>query len=472
VRLATVLAVLLFYNVIAYFVLYLSEEHSRTERNLLQSQQRFEYVAYHTQEWLWELGSAGEYIYSNLVVKDILGYSPEEIQGKLFHDFFTPKSREELKQAVFAVFEKKEYFKNLVSVYVHKDGSGVYLETSGIPVFGETGTFLGYRGVSRDITERKKAEEEREKLINGLKENQELFKKQKQELVLSHMAIKNVAEDLSESKRALEKQKVSLEYINKELDDFTYIVSHDLKEPLRSIDAFSKFLEDDYKDTIEEEGREYLKRIRANSLRMQNLIEDLLDISRIERRKSSFEEVDISCLFTEVNLRLEYAIKEKNVKVLIPDDLPRIFCDRVRMVEVFANLFSNAIKFNDKPNPTIEAGCAVQGDYYEFFVKDNGPGIEQQYFDKIFEIFQRLGKKEDHEGTGAGLTIVKKIIEMHNGKIWVDSKVGEYTAFYFTIPVKKEAIIGKKKIGRILVEKKLVTEEELKRALEEQEGAG
>ena len=187
---------------------------------------------------------------------------------------------------------------------------------------------------------------------------------------------------------------------------------------------------------------------------------------------SHFEEVLVSDLLNEVKLRLGYAVKEKNAEIVIQDNLPKIFCDRVRLVEVFVNLVSNAIKFNDKPNPKIEVGCNAKDDHYEFFVKDNGPGIEEQYFQKIFEIFQRLGKREDAEGTGVGLTIVKKIVQIHKGKIWVESKVGEGATFYFTIPKKKEAILGKKKIGEILVEKNLVTEEELKKALDEQKETG
>jgi len=320
----------------------------------------------------------------------------------------------------------------------------------------------------RDITERKRMEGEMKSLINGLKEHQELLKSQKQRIEDSRRAIKNVAEDLSHSKKILEEQKVSVERINKELDDFTYIVSHDLKEPLRSIDAFSKFLEDDYKDKIEDEGKDYIKRIRANAARMQNLIEDLLELSRIERKQNPLDEVEVEELISEVKLRLEYRIKEKNVQVVVSDKLPRITCDRVRLTEVFANLISNAIKFCDKSNPRIEIGSKLTGNFYEFYVKDNGPGIEEQYFNKIFEIFQRLGKREDNEGTGAGLTIVKKIIEMHRGRIWLESKIGEGTTFYFTIPKEKEFILGKKKLGEILIEKKLVAEDDIKKALEEQ----
>ena len=183
----------------------------------------------------------------------------------------------------------------------------------------------------------------------------------------------------------------------------------------------------------------YLERLRANAARMQNFIEDLLEVSRVQRRKNPFDEVDAGEFVNEVKFRLEYAIKKKNAGIDIRDKLPTVFCDRVRMTEVFVNLVSNAIKFNDKPNPRIEIGCSEKDNFYEFYVKDNGPGIDEQYFGKIFEIFQRLGKREEHEGTGAGLTIVKKVIQMHKGKVWVESKVGEGAIFYFTIAKEKKA---------------------------------
>jgi len=281
-------------------------------------------------------------------------------------------------------------------------------------------------------------------------------------------ALKKAEENLRASKDMLEYQKKSLEDINKELDDFTYIVSHDLKEPLRSIDAYSKFVMDDYCGKIGEEGKHYLERIRANAERMKKLIDDLLELSRLKRKGSTIEEVETEKLISEVKARLEYTIKEKGVEIIIKNKLPKIFCDSVRLTEVFFNLISNAIKFNDKQKPVIEIGCEDKGGFYEFYVKDNGIGIKEEYFDKIFEIFQRLGKREDSEGTGAGLTIVKKIVQMHKGKAWVESKTGEGSVFYFTIPKEKSALLGEKLIGEILVEEKLVTEEEIEKALEHQ----
>ena len=372
----------------------------------------------------------------NKATLDLLGYKEEELIGKPVGTIFTTAQEGmALNGARFEKLIKQGELRNYEINYRAKDGKEIPVLFSSSVMRDENGSIICIVCTARDITELKKAEE-KEVLIKELKEREELLKGQKQEIEDSHRAIKNVVRDLEKSKEKLGEQKKSLEEINKELDDFTYIVSHDLKEPLRSIDAFSKFIEDDYKDKLDEEGRNYLVRIRANTGRMQVLIEDLLEISRIERRRNPFEEVQVEELINEVKLRLEYAIKQKNAKIIIRDKLPRVFCDRIRFTEIFINLISNAIKFNDKPEPQIEIGSNQKGIFYEFYVKDNGPGIEKRYFDKIFEIFQRLGKSEKNEGTGAGLTIVKKIVQMHSGKVWIESKIGKGTTFYFTIPTK------------------------------------
>jgi len=364
----------------------------------------------------------------NRAITEQLGYTPEEAVGKAPAELFLderelPKFLEELKRLCSGeAIRASEYLCR------RKDGTEVPVSINFSILRDYQGKPNGIIAVHRDITELKWMQEQREALIKDLERS------------------------------------------NRELDDFTYIVSHDLKEPLRSIDAFSKFIEDDCRDKLNQESRNYLGRIRANADRMQALIEDLLEISRIERRRNPFEEVQVEELIDEAKLRLEYVIRQKNAEIIIRDKLPKVFCDRVRLAEVFVNLFSNAIKFNDKTQPRVEIGCNQKGNFYEFCVKDNGPGIEKQYFDKIFEIFQRLGKREDYEGTGAGLTIVKKIVQMHRGKVWVESKIGEGATFYFTIPKEKGVILGKKKIGEILIEKKMLTEVELKAALEEQEG--
>ncbi len=236
---------------------------------------------------------------------------------------------------------------------------------------------------------------------------------------------------VNESLKAYAQQK---EAINKELDDFTYIVSHDLKEPLRSIDAFSKFVVDDYGGQLSQEGKDMLSRVRANVQRAQQLIEDLLRVSRLSREANQLCDVSIRQLIEEeVKPRFEYIMKEKNVEIMLGKELPTLKADKTRLAEVFANLISNAIKYGNKPSCRIEIGCEQENGHYHFSVRDNGPGIEPKYFEKIFQIFQRLGRQEDHEGTGVGLTIVKKVVEMHNGRIWLESELGQGTTFHFTI---------------------------------------
>jgi signal transduction histidine kinase len=203
---------------------------------------------------------------------------------------------------------------------------------------------------------------------------------------------------------------------------------------------------------------------------MQQLIEDLLQVSRLSRRPNELQVVNLNDVLREVQERFEYVMAEKQAQLCIPEPLPTFACDRVRIGEVFANLISNAIKYADKPQPRIELRCHLREDgYYQFSVADNGPGIEPQYFEKIFEIFQRLGKKEEQEGTGVGLTIVKKIVELHNGRVWVESAVGQGTTFYFTVIKDEQVLLGKKKLGEILVEKGIVSQQELEEALDAQQ---
>lgn len=262
-----------------------------------------------------------------------------------------------------------------------------------------------------------------------------------------------VIEDITERRQAEERIKQytkELEAMNEELDSFTYTASHDLKEPLRGIETFSQFLLEDYQDKLDDRGKDYLNRISDSVIRMKNLIEDLLALSRISRIKNPYTLVDSGELVEDVIQRLKFVIEEKNVKIEIDDELPFLLCDEVKMKEVFYNLTSNAIKYNDKPGPVIEIGTrkeTVRGssdspipplaDSICFFVRDNGIGIKKEHFDLIFQIFRRLhGHKDYGGGTGAGLAIVKKIIDEHQGKIWVESQEGKGTTFFFAIPKK------------------------------------
>ncbi len=222
---------------------------------------------------------------------------------------------------------------------------------------------------------------------------------------------------------------------NKELDDFTYVVSHDLKEPLISIEGFSRILQSDYSSVIQAEGKEYLDSMVAASTRMKGLIDDLLMLSRMSRPMEAFKMVEVKGVIDEIVTDMGFTIRQRGIRLAVAPGLPSVYGNETQLKVLFRNLIGNAVKFNDKPDPVIEIGFHnAENNSYLFTVKDNGIGIEREFYEKIFVIFQRLHPREHYEGHGAGLAIVKKIIERHGGKIWVESEVGKGTTFFLTLP--------------------------------------
>lgn len=224
---------------------------------------------------------------------------------------------------------------------------------------------------------------------------------------------------------------------NQELDSFAYIVSHDLKEPLRGINNYVNILKADYADSLNEEGLSRLDTLLRLSHRLDTLIESLLHYSRVGRVDLAFAETDLNEVLDTTLELLHARIEEQQIEIRVPRPLPTIWCDRARIGEIFTNLITNAMKYNDKPAKWIEIGYQQPENPQQalvFYVRDNGIGIRDKYFDSIFHIFKRLhGRDKFGGGTGAGLTIVKRIVERHKGNIWVESKFGEGTTFYFTL---------------------------------------
>ncbi len=240
--------------------------------------------------------------------------------------------------------------------------------------------------------------------------------------------------DITERKGAEQRQAQlleELEKVNRELKDFAYIVSHDLKAPLRGIKTLAEWLTTDYSDKLDENGKEQMNLLVGRVNRMQNLIDGVLRYSRIGRVKEDIVQINLNELVSEV---VDMVAPPANISITIENELPTVECERTCITQVFQNLISNAVKYMDKPQGWVKIGCVEEDGRWKFSVSDNGPGIEEKYFEKIFQIFQTIARRDDKESTGIGLSIVKKIIEAHGGKVWVESRVGEGSTFYFMVP--------------------------------------
>jgi light-regulated signal transduction histidine kinase (bacteriophytochrome) len=218
---------------------------------------------------------------------------------------------------------------------------------------------------------------------------------------------------------------------NKELQDFAYVTAHDLKAPLRGIGTLADWIVSDYSDRIDYQGKQKLNMLKGRVSRMSSLIDGILHYSEIGRTAKGREHVDVNTLLPEIVTQLA---PPEHIVVTFDKDLPTVVFERVRLLQIFQNLIGNAIKYMDKPQGHIHVGYSSEGRFWRFTVTDNGPGIDEKYFEKIFKMFQTLTRRDDLESTGIGLAVVKKIVELHGGTVAVKSKVGEGTTFAFTVP--------------------------------------
>lgn len=330
-------------------------------------------------------------LHANGTFQKLFAYSLQELCGRRVNDTIVPPSlRSEGNELSQRVLLGESL--HVESTRIARDGKEVNVEIYGIPI-RIAGVAVGVFGMYVDITERKRAEEQRTKLLRDL------------------------------------------ENINKELNDFAYIVSHDLKAPLRAIGSLVNWLAEDYGDKLGDDGKELLQVLLGRTKRMHDLIEGILRYSRIGRTVEAVAPVDLDKLLPEI---VDSIAPPEHIRVKIHHPLPMIQGEATRIQQVFQNLITNAVKFMDKPTGVVEVGCTRENGHWKFSIADNGPGIEQRHFQKIFQIFQTLSSRDDYESTGIGLTIVKKIVEMYGGRIWVESEVGSGTTFYFTLPAEQQ----------------------------------
>ena len=223
-----------------------------------------------------------------------------------------------------------------------------------------------------------------------------------------------------------------IERSNAELEQFAYVASHDLQEPLRKIKSFTELLASRYSSQIDERADKYIHYLVDGATRMQNLIEDLLAYSRVGTKAQPFTKIKADAVLDQALSNLQLRVKESGA-VVIRSAMPEIVCDSVQLVQVFQNLISNAIKFRGENTPEIRINAEKSDDSWIFSVADNGLGIPRDQYERIFEIFQRLQLQDEYPGTGIGLAICRKIVERHGGRIWVESEPDKGSIFSFTI---------------------------------------
>jgi light-regulated signal transduction histidine kinase (bacteriophytochrome) len=241
----------------------------------------------------------------------------------------------------------------------------------------------------------------------------------------------------TEARNTLEAAMAELARSNKELQEFAYVASHDLREPLRTIGSYARLLERRYRDELDESARDFIDFIVGGVLRMQKLIEGMLNYSRVHTHGGRFEPVDLEDVLNEVREMLGLTIEDHQAQVT-NSALPVVYGDRSQLIRLLENLVMNALHYHRDEPPRVHVSARPRDEHWEISVEDNGLGIEETYHERIFSLFQRLHTQAERPGTGAGLAICRRIVERHEGNIWVESEPGKGSIFHFTLPAVPE----------------------------------
>jgi PAS domain S-box-containing protein len=320
----------------------------------------------------------------------LFGYRAEEVIGRSIR-LLLPAERQEEEDQIMARLQAGERVQHFETVRVAKGGRSLAVSVTVSPLKDGGGRIIGASKIVRDITERKLAEER----------------------------LRQTAAELARS--------------NRDLEQFAYVASHDLQEPLRAVGGYVKLLEHRFPEKLDAKARGYVAGACEGAARMEQLITDLLDYARVGTRGGAFVPTELDGVLQQALRNLQAGIEFAQATIT-HDPLPALRVDATQIMQLFQNLIGNALKFHDEQPPRIHIGVQREEDRWVFSVRDNGIGIEPQYYEKIFQIFQRLHTRKDYSGTGIGLAVCKKIVERHGGRIWVESQPGQGSTFYFAIP--------------------------------------
>ncbi len=369
-------------------------ERKKTEKALRESELKFKTIFENAGGAILIANTeTGKILECNSQAEQLLGRPRAEIIG-MHQSKLHPEGEEEKYKEKFAAHVQKGHVVDFEGKVQQRDGrrTPVWIAAQCLKI-GDKYVILG---LFIDITERKKAEEVLEKLNT----------------------------DLESTVRELRRT-------NKELQEFAYITAHDLKTPLRGIGTLAEWLSTDYADKFDEQGQKQVKMLAERAKRADKLVDSILQYSSAGQLREEQEQVDLNTVLPEIICEID---PPENIEITVENKLPVLMCKKTHIRQVFLNLLSNAIKHMDKEKGRINVGCIEEEGFWKFSVADNGPGIDQKYFKKIFKIFQTLSPPDETDSTGIGLSIAKKIVKMNAGRIWVESNPGEGSTFFFTLP--------------------------------------
>ena len=392
-------------------------ERKRAEQALRESEERYRFLADAVPQQIWTARPDGRYDYVNRVVVAYSGRTEDELTGDGWMKLVHPDDVDEVAGAWSRALDEGEHYETECRLIRH-DGEARWHLVRAHPQHGDDGEVLKWFGTSTDIHDQKEIEAERDRVVDELEKINYVLESERGHL-------QRQAKELRETTRALEKS-------NRDLDQFAYVASHDLKAPLRGIANLTQWLEEDLTGKLDDDTREYMNLLKGRVHRMEALIDGILQYSRAGRDGDETAEVDTGELVREVVDMLD---PPDRFRVEIDPNMPTVLAARTPLQQVFLNLVSNAVKHADGDAPRVQIRCSDEGtEWYEFSVEDNGPGISEEFRDKIWTIFQTLKPRDEVEGTGIGLSVVKRTVEHHGGQVWVESEEGEGATFRFLWP--------------------------------------
>ena len=405
-------------------------DRKAAEQDLQESEARYRRLYESTPVMLQSINRMGELISVSDHWLQTLGYERSEVIGRKSTEFLTAESRQYAVEVILPEYFKTGVCTDVPYQMVCKDGGIRDVLLSATADQDESGTLVRSLAVLLDVTGRNKAEAELTRYREHL---EEMVADRAAEIQAAnqHLQAEVLERRLAESKLA--KRAQALEQSNADLEQFAYVISHDLQEPLRAMTIFSQLLGGRYRDQLDPTANDYLTHIIEGALRMQALIDGILAFSRVVHRGNTFETIALEQVLAVALKNLGAAIADSQATVT-HDALPMLKIDKNQIVQLFQNLIGNAIKFRGAEPPRIHITAERQPNHWVFSIQDNGVGVPKDQQARMFALFQRLHTRQEREGYGIGLAICKKIVERHQGRIWVDSDLENGSTFYFTIP--------------------------------------